>query len=127
MKEFVFYRNTKSRCDFEKESDVIDQMESQAELSDFDEFDAHCQYESIAEELGYDADLSLKDDWHVGYLKSKFGGLPCFVLDHSECKFIFLRPHDAEMLQEYHGKDAVGVNDLQWKRHTQFGKSGIDP
>lgn len=126
-KSFVLYRNTKSRCDFEQESNVIDQMELDAESIDYQEFDENCDFEQVAKELGYDEDLSLEEDWHVSYSKSKFGGLPCFVLGHSECDFIFMRHEDIDMLNEFHGKDANNVSDLQWERHTQFGINGIDP
>lgn len=121
-KEFHFYRNTKDRCDFERESNVIDTMLDQAELSDHEEFAEHVEFDDIATQLGYGPDLPLSEDWHVGYLKSKFGGLDCYVLTHSECDFIFLRPKDIEVLNEFHGQEAMDMTDLEWKRHTQFGK-----
>jgi len=121
---FTFYRNTKSRVDHEQEADLMEKMEEQAELIDYDEFAANVDFAEVAEQLGYDDDLPLKDDWHVTYSKSKYGGLPCYILGHSECDFIFLQSKDAKMLQESFAK---GMTDLEWKRHTQYGKSGLDP
>lgn len=121
-KEFHYYRNTKDRCDYERESLAIDTMNDQAEPIDHDEFAKHVEFNEIATRLGYGPDLPITEDWHVGYLKSEFGGLDCYVLQHSECDFIFLRPKDIELLEEFHGQESMGMTDLEWKRHTQFGK-----
>lgn len=127
-KPFVLYRNTKSRCDNEQESDVMDRMEAESELIDYEEFAENCEFETVAAELGYDDDLTLEGDWHVGYSKSNFGGLPCYILAHSECDFIFLKPEDAKMLAEHHGQEAMGMSDMEWQRHTGYGKNrAVDP
>lgn len=123
----VYYRNTKSRLDDDHEADVMEKMNELAEDIDYDEFCAlvdPASLKSVTDPLGYGSDLPLKEDWHVGYKKSKYGGCECAVLCHSECDFIFLKPKDAAMLQEAF---AQGVNPLQWERCTSFGKGGIDP
>ena len=55
--------------------------------------------DEIAALLGYGEDLPLKDDWSVSFAKSTYAGLPCRILGHTECDFIFLRAEDAKMLQ----------------------------
>lgn len=123
--KFVLHRNTKDRMDHEKEADAIDAMyddESSAEYSDFvSEVE---DFEAFAATLGYNDDLPLADDWHVGYHRSMYGGLPCLYMTHSECDFIFLRPADAKMLQEAFAQD---MTPLEWKRHTQHGDAVVDP
>lgn len=125
MSEFVLYRNTKDRTEFEKESDAMDQMETDSEIIDFAEFAANCDYAQVAADLRYDDDLKLEDDWHVSYSKSKYGGLDCFILGHSECDFIFLKPDDAKMLQQAF---AQGMTPMEWKRRTEVGTDHmVDP
>jgi len=126
-KPFVLYRNTKSRVEHEREEEVMDRMEADAEIIDFEEFAENCEFNEVAEQLGYGDDLPLADDWSVSFSKSQFGGLPCFILGHTECDFIFLKPEDANMLGEHHGQAAEGMTDMEWKRHTGYGKTGLDP
>lgn len=118
MAKYVYYRNTKDRCDHEYEAQVMEKMGEDSELIDWEEFDQNVEWQHVASTLGYDEDLSLKDDWHVSYSKSFYGGLPCYVLGHSECDFIFLRQEDAKMLHEFHSQD---MTSLEWKRVTSFG------
>lgn len=125
-KPFVLYRNTKSRTDYEREEEVMSQMEDDSEAIDFEEFANNCEFDEVAAQLGYNDDLPLAEDWSVSFSKSQFGGLPCFILGHTECDFIFLKPEDARMLAKFHGKSGLGMTDKEWERRTHYGKSGID-
>lgn len=125
MKEFVLYRNTKDRCADEKESEVIDRMGQDAEAISFRTFSKNCDWAEVAKNLGYDRSLPLSKDWSVSFSRSKYGGLPCFVLGHTECDFIFLRPADAKMLQESFASD---MSPAEWERHTGYGENrAVDP
>lgn len=125
MKQFVFYRNTKDRVSHEKESEVIDKMDDDKEGIAFSTFSRHCKWNEVAKNLGYGRDLPLSKDWSVGFYKSKYGGLPCYILGHTECDFIFLKPEDANMLQKQFVPD---VGDAEWERHTGYGPNRtIDP
>ncbi len=128
---FVFYRNTKDRVRYEREADLIDKMDAAKELIDYEDFVQDLTgLDEIAALLGYGEDLPLRDDWSVSFAKSTFGGLPCRILGHTECDFIFLRAEDAELLQKgielqkYLGHD---MTPLEWQRHTGFGNGGVDP
>lgn len=127
MEKFIFYRNTKDRCDFEQEEEAMEKMNDDKEVITYDEFVKDVEgFEEIATTLGYDDDddLPVKDDWHVGFYESEYGGLPCRMFEHSECDFIFLRPKDALMLAQAFN---ANMTPLEWKRHTQFGSGGLDP
>jgi len=124
-KPFIFYRNTKDRVSHEQESEVMDQMDDDKESVDYEEFAENVEHGDVVEQLGYSDDLPLSEDWHVGFYKSLYGGLPCYLLVHSECDFIFLRPKDAQMLHEQFDP---GMSELEWRRHTEFGENGaVDP
>jgi hypothetical protein len=125
VEQFVLHRNTKDRMDHEKEAEVIDAMYEAEEILEHSDFLVQvADFDGFAKTLGYGPDLPLADDWHVGYHKSTYGGLPCLYMTHSECDFIFLRPADAKMLQEAFAQD---MTPLEWKRHTQHGDSVVDP
>ncbi len=40
--------------------------------------------------------LTLKNDWHVSYHRSKFGEKRCYFLQHSGIEYIFLRSGEDE-------------------------------
>jgi len=61
----------------------------------------------------------VKDDWHVNFYKSEYGGLPCRIFSHSECDFIFLQSKDAKMLNEFYDD----MTTMQKKRSTSFGRN----
>lgn len=127
MEKFVYYRNTKDRCDSEKESEVMDAMyeDKDGEILEYNDFvTLVADFDGFAATLGYGPDLPLADDWHVGYNRSTYGGLPCLYMTHSECDFIFLLPNDAKMLQQALAQD---MTPLEWKRHTQHGDGVVDP
>jgi hypothetical protein len=103
----------------------MDQIEEAKELMEYDDFVQNLEgLDEIAALLGYGDDLPLRDDWSVSFAKSTYGGLPCRILGHTECDFIFLRAEDARMLQEAFAGD---LTPEEWKRHTGFGRGGADP
>lgn len=126
MSKFVMYRNTKSRVEFEMEEEVMEKMEQDKEVVDFDEFIAEVDQDNfnfVAAGLGYGPGnvlegITPQDDWSTNFYKSKYGGLPCFIFSHTECDFIFLRPEDSEMLVEHFAK---GISPKDWVRHTGYG------
>ena len=122
---FILYRNTKDRVEHERQSNLIDEMEEAKELIDYDEFVQDLEgLGELAASLGYGEELPLKDDWSVSFATSTFGGLPCRILGHTECDFIFLRAEDAKMLHEAFKND---MTPLEWERHTGYGKNAVDP
>lgn len=127
MEKFIYYRNTKDRCDSEKEGEVMEAMyeDEDGEILEYSDFvTLVAEFDGFAESLGYGPDLPLSGDWHVSYHRSTYGGLPCLYITHSECDFIFLRPADAKMLQEVFGQ---GMTPLEWQRHTEYGDGVVDP
>ena len=122
---FILYRNTKDRVEHEREADLIDEMDAAKEMIEYEDFVQSLEgLDEIAAALGYGEDLPLRDDWSVSFAKSTFGGLPCRIVGHTECDFIFLRAEDARMLQEAFAQE---MTPLEWHRHTGFGNGGIDP
>ena len=96
-----------------------------AESITFRTFAFWCEWQEVAKNLGYSRDLPMGKDWSVSYSKSTYGGLRCYILHHSECDFIFLRPEDAKMLQDALASE---ISTAQWKRATSYGKAeAVDP
>lgn len=127
VEQFVLHRNTKDRCDHEKEAEAIDAMydDETAEILEYSDFVLLvADFDAFAKTIGYGPGLPLADDWHVGYHLSTYGGLPCLYMTHSEYDFVFLRPEDAKMLQQALGQD---MTPLEWKRHTEHGDAAVDP
>jgi hypothetical protein len=50
------------------------------------------QLQELEKSLGYDHDLPMWKDWHVGYAKSVFRGKPCYYFTYSRIEFIFTAP-----------------------------------
>ena len=48
------------------------------------------QWESIYDFDG-EGGLAMKDDWHIGYYKSKYRGRPCYYIDHSSIEYIYTK------------------------------------
>jgi hypothetical protein len=46
-------------------------------------------WRDIQANLGYDRDFSITKDWHVGYYKGVFRGVPCYFLRHSHIEYIY--------------------------------------
>lgn len=46
-------------------------------------------WRELSDMLGYDRYLPLSRDWHVGYYKSLFRGMPAVFLRHSAIEYIF--------------------------------------
>jgi hypothetical protein len=42
--------------------------------------------------LGYGNGLRLKNDWHVGFYRSRYEGKPCYYLVHSAIEYIWIDP-----------------------------------
>lgn len=46
-------------------------------------------WREIQQALGYDRDFPIRRDWHVGYYKSFYRGVPAVFLRHSRIEHIF--------------------------------------
>ena len=46
-------------------------------------------WRDIQASLGYDRDFPITKDWHVGYYKGVFRGVPCYFLRHSRIEHIY--------------------------------------
>ena len=46
-------------------------------------------WREIQANLGYDRHFSITKDWHVGYYKGTFRGVPCYFLRHSKIEHIY--------------------------------------
>ena len=122
---FVLYRNTKDRVEFEHEAELMERMDETKEPIDYEEFVQDMEgLDKLAASLGYGDDLPMEKDWSVSFSRSTYGGLPCRILGHTECDFIFLRTEDARKLQEVF---ASGMSETEWRRHTGFGQGNVDP
>lgn len=125
MEKFIYFRNGKDRCQNETDGDALLQMARDAEDITFRTFASHCDWKELASNLGYGKDLSLSKDWSVRFYKSKFKGHICYVMDHTECEFIFLKPSVVKSLMENDIKDLI--DPLEWKRVTGYGSDQVDP
>jgi class 3 adenylate cyclase len=47
------------------------------------------EWKRVQKELGYDRDFSISRDWHVGYDKGTYRGVPAYWLTHSAIEWIF--------------------------------------
>ena len=47
------------------------------------------QWREIRDNLGYDRDLPISKDWHVGYYKGVYRHVPAYFLRHSRIEYIF--------------------------------------
>lgn len=124
-KPFTYYRNTKSRVRFEREEAEISQMDDDAEGVEFEQFAAECEYEEVAKALGYDPPESIDEDWSVSFARSRFDGEECYVIEHTECDFIFLRR--AVTVDRLAEAEAWAISDAEWRRHTGYGHGAVDP
>ena len=72
----------------------IEQMVDAATKITYKTFTRHCNWQDWAKSMGYALNnkkgLALKDDWHVGYYKSKYQSRPCYYLDHSAIEYIWI-------------------------------------
>lgn len=119
VKKFVLYRNTKDRCESEREEVLMEQMEEQKEAIEFDRFKTEVEgWEDVARNLGYDDLDFFAKDWSLGFFVSRYGGRPCRMLEHTECDFIFLLPKDAENFRAAFEED---LTLLQKQRATGYG------
>lgn len=126
MNKFIYFRNGKDRMQNETDADALLQMSDEAEEITFRTFACRCDWKELAANLGYDKDLPLSKDWSVRFLKSKFKGHPCYILDHTECEFIFLEPSVVKSLMKNDIKDLI--DPLEWKRATSYGPNQqVDP
>jgi len=46
-------------------------------------------YQQVSEMLGYDRHFPLSRDWHVGYYRGRYRGVPAVFLRHSHIEYIF--------------------------------------
>ncbi len=67
------------------------------------------QWRSLQHNLGYDRWLPISKDWHVGYYRSVYRGVPAVFLRHSHIEYIYTldgqlgpseatRPHETSIL-----------------------------
>ena len=47
------------------------------------------EWKRVQKELGYDRDFRISGDWHVGYDKGTYRGVPAYWLTHSGIERIF--------------------------------------
>jgi hypothetical protein len=47
------------------------------------------EWKWVQAELGYDRDFRISGDWHVGYYKGVYRGVPAYYLVHSGIEWIF--------------------------------------
>lgn len=68
----------------------------------------------LAKEMGYalhqSGGLTIKNDWHVHYAKSRWRGKPCYYLVHSAIEYVFLEETHAvpKVPQGYHATTCLG-------------------
>ena len=48
-------------------------------------------FHRLAEDLGYDKEFPISGDWHVGYYRSTYRGVPCVFLRWSGIEHIFVK------------------------------------
>lgn len=75
-------------CDMIDESDEIERGEFIAEVNISD-------LAKIEEELGYDENLQMQNDWHVRYFRSQLHGKPVIGFVHSAIEYVFTQNGEA--------------------------------
>lgn len=73
--------------------DDINEMKHSAREITWGTFSRHCDWEELAQGLGYAARppaLRLRDDWHVRFYRGKYKGEWCYFLVHSAIEYIFV-------------------------------------
>lgn len=70
-----------------------DAMTSRARSITANTFFKHVDLKEVSEFFGYElrktTGLTIKNDWHVRYFKSKFKGIRCYYLAHSGIEYIY--------------------------------------
>jgi hypothetical protein len=75
-------------------ADAINKMTAAAKDVSYETFVKHCHgFREWRAQLGYhdlpSQGLTIKDDWHVSYHKSKYNGVACYYLVHSAIEYIW--------------------------------------
>lgn len=77
------------------DGESIGAMVDQAQDITYRTFAKHCDWQPIARELGYavgpSPELHMKDDWHIGYYRSKYRGKPCYFFKWSAIEYVFVQ------------------------------------
>lgn len=82
-------------CCVDSTAEKIHAMTDEARDSSLQTLRKHCAgLEEWERSMGYTTGhqrggLRLKDDWHVGYFKSRYCGRPCYYIVHSAIEYIW--------------------------------------
>jgi len=89
MSEYHFVTN----CIGSDSQSIRDLVESEKSITlrTFREHIGLQQWKELLETLGYDRYLPISRDWHVGYYKGVYQGLPAVFLRHSAIEWIFVK------------------------------------
>ncbi len=83
-------------CCIDSRADLIGQMVGDAREVSWETFLHHIPYDALKTMFpqyawGPERGLRLKDDWHVTYYKSRYGGQPCYFIIHSAIEYVFVK------------------------------------
>lgn len=68
---------------------ALAEHEKEISLRTFREAIGVGQWKDLTRNLGYDRDFSISRDWHVGYYRGVYRGVPAVYLRHSRIEYIF--------------------------------------
>lgn len=83
-------------CCVNSTAKLINEMIEEGQEVTLATFRRHCQGVSEwAQSMGYETDkrrgLTLANDWHVRYYKSRYKGKPCYFIRHSAIEYIWVK------------------------------------
>ena len=93
-RKFIYITN----CTVANGNDILEMIETAKQITfrTFLKNVVHLNFQRLAQKLGYESTsskgLTIKDDYHVTYWKSKFKGAPCYYFIHSAIEYVFVEP-----------------------------------
>ena len=83
-------------------SSLIQEMVDDAQPVTWRTMRAHCaDIDEVATQLGYGRDIGLflGTDWHVGFYKGYYAGVPCYFFTWSAIEHIFIQQRNTKSVQ----------------------------
>lgn len=73
--------------------DAFNEMRDKMKEIKFETFARNVDWRPIAAQMGYgpDTGLSLRNDYHVRFYKSKHKGVPVYIMVHSGIEYVFAK------------------------------------
>jgi hypothetical protein len=111
--KFVYYMS----C-IDANGEAIQQMQDEATDVSLFTIRKHCEgVRDWERSMQYESDkrngLTLREDWHVGYGKSRYRGVPCYFIQHSRIEYIWVPPDKLDFLRAMQDADTEDLDTLE--------------